>query len=115
MSCIVPVSYKDKTLYSYAEVLIIVAKAVCELRKMQHNQLIGLTKEELLGSILSTPETSEGLVLDLADSMKQTVSNMADPKQAITSPDIVINKRNDKLKFQVEKQTESNAKQKQYL
>ena len=81
---------------------------------MQRNQLVRLTKEELVDSILAAPKLGNGQT-QLLELVSNLVGEVAELKKSITAPDSSINKKIDELKTQVEKQGEIIAKQQRHL
>ncbi|KAK4303170.1 hypothetical protein Pmani_024762 [Petrolisthes manimaculis] len=69
------------------------AKSLSELRRLQRTQLARINKEELIESILAAPDQNEGLLKDMAEKFRDLVREVADLRQAVTSPDGTINKK----------------------
>ena len=91
------------------------AKSLSELKRMQKTQLSRLTKEDLIESILSAPESNEGVLKTLMEKFQDVVEQVGELKQIITSPDSSINKRISDLQDQVNRQADIIARQQSYL
>lgn len=91
------------------------AKSLSELRKLQRTQLTRLTKEDLIDSILAEPERDDGLVQVLMEKLTALVTEVAELKKVVTSPDSVINKKFIALQAQVDKQADVIVKQQRFL
>ena len=91
------------------------AKSLSELRRMQRSQLTRINKEDLIESILATPDANEGLVQSLMERMNELVSDVKELTKAVTAPDSHINKRLHEMQAQVDKQAEILEKQQRYL
>ena len=87
------------------------AKFLSELKRLQRSQLSRLTKEELIESILATPDSNEGVLKELIEKFQDLVKEVVELKLAVTAPDSTINKRFDDLQGQVTRQAEIIAKQ----
>lgn len=71
---------------------------------MQRSQLARLTKEDLIESILATPDRNEGALKGLMGKFQDLVKEVVELKLAITSHDNNIKKKMDELHEQVNKQ-----------
>lgn len=91
------------------------AKSLSELRKLQRTQLTRLTKEELVDSILAEPERDEVLLKVLMETLTALVTEVAELKKVVTSPDSAINKKFIALQAQVDKQAVVIARQQRFL
>ena len=86
------------------------ARQLSDLRKLQKTQLSRLSKDELIESILASSEP-DSIALKLNDVIKE----LADLRQAITSPGSVINTKMAELQQQVNVQAEIISKQQRFL
>ena len=91
------------------------AKPLSELRKMQRNQLVRVSKDELIESILSSDDESSEQFRTLNETLQALISEISQMKNAINSPDGVVNKRFLDLQAQINKQGNVLAKQQQFL
>ncbi len=82
---------------------------------MQRSQLTRINKEDLIESILATPDANEGLVQGLMERLNELASDVKELTKAVTAPDSYINKKFEELQAQVNKQAEILAKQQRYL
>ena len=95
--------------------IVTMAKSLCDLKKMQRNQLSRLNKDELIDSILAAPDPNDGQLLEVTNKLHALVVEVTELRRAVTAPDSNINKRFDQLQAQVDKQAEIISKQQRYL
>lgn len=86
------------------------AKSLCELRKLQKNQLSRMSKDDLIESILTSRE--EDVV---TEKLNDVIKELADLKQALTSPESAINVKIKEMQHQMNLQAEIIAKQQRFL
>ena len=79
------------------------AKPLSELRKMQRNQLVRVSKDELIESILSSDDDSSEQLRTLNETLQVLVSVISQMKNAINSPDGIVNKIFVDLQAQINK------------
>ena len=91
------------------------AKSLAELRKLNRGQLVRMTKDDLIESIMSIQGQDDNLMLSLTGKMDSLVTEIASLKLAVTSPESVINKKLENLQVQVNKQAEIISKQQRFL
>ena len=72
-------------------------KSLSKLRRMQRSQLTRIYKEDLIESILATPEVNEGFVQCVMERLNELASDVMELTKAVTAPDIYINKRFNEL------------------
>lgn len=89
-------------------------KTLGELKQMQRAQLVRLTKEDLVDSIMATSTGNEGLQ-DVNNKLEALTNEITELKQAITSPDSLISKKMDQLQEQINKQAVIIEKQQRFL
>ncbi len=91
------------------------AKALSDLKRMQRNQLTRMTKEDLIESILAAPVGNDEQLLEVTNKLHTLVTEFAELRKAVISPDSGINKKINELETQVNKQAEIISKQQQYF
>ena len=93
------------------------AKPLADLRVMQRDQLSRLTKNELIESILAPREEGEERtnMNELTEKVNMLVLEKTQLKNAITSPDSIVNKKISALQEQVNRQAEVIASQQRFL
>ena len=91
------------------------ARPLVELRKLTQHQLNSIRKEELIQSILSTQQSGEDSNYALMTQLTALTKEVAQLKEALTSPDSNINKQMRDLQEQVTKQQEIITKQQRFL
>lgn len=91
------------------------AKPLQELRRLQHNQLSRMTKDELIESILAPPGQDEERMRQLTEKVSVLVNEVTELKNAMMSPDSIMNKRISALQEQVNRQAEVIASQQRFL
>lgn len=91
------------------------AKSLSELSKLNRGQLVRMTKDDLIESIMSIQGQDETLLLTLTGKLDTLTSEIASLKVAVTSPESVINKKLENLQAQVDKQAEIMSKQQRFL
>ena len=91
------------------------AKTIPELKKLQRNQLLRWTKEDLIEIILTSPEQSNEQLSTLTTTLNEVISKVTDLKRIINSPDSAINKKFLDLQSQVDQQAQIIAKQQRFL
>lgn len=91
------------------------AKSLAELSKLNRGQLVRMTKDDLIESIMSMQGQDENLILTLTGKLDALVTEIASLKTAVMSPDSVINKKLENLQAQVDKQAEIISKQQRFL
>lgn len=90
------------------------AKRLCDLRKMQRNQLKQVTKDELIDSILASGE-EEGSFKALNDKLGVVMAEVAEMKKANTSAESSLTKKFTELQTQIDKQAEIISTQQRFL
>lgn len=86
------------------------ARQLSDLRKLQKTQLSRLAKDELIESILASSEQDS-----IAEKLNDVIKELADLKQALTSPGSAINTKITELQQQVNVQAEIISKQQRFL
>ena len=69
------------------------ARPLAELNKLLQHQLNSIRKEDLIQSILIGPETGEDTYLALMTQLTALIAEVAELRNALTSPASVINKQ----------------------
>lgn len=96
--------------------LTVMAKRLGELKKMQRGQLARINKDELIDSILSAQEADDTPMLKaLEDKLNAVMTEVAELRRTLTSPESVLAGKFEELHERVDKQAEIIAKQQRYL
>lgn len=90
-------------------------RPMSELKKMQRTQLGRLTKEDLIDSIMATPQSSEGGMEEVTNRLGVLITEVTELRKAITARDSEINKKFDQMQQQIDKQAYIIEKQQRFL
>lgn len=91
------------------------AKSLSDLRKMQKSQLTKINKEDLIDSILAAQKDEPPALKIIEEKLSVVMTEMAELKRVITSPEGFIAKKITELQERVDKQGEIIAKQQRFL
>lgn len=91
------------------------ARLLNDLRKLQRSQLNSMKKDDLIESILSSPEDDTGALQTVIEKLTQLTGEVAMLKSSLASQDTNMKTEVDELKKQVNKQGEVIAQQQRYL
>ena len=92
------------------------SRSLSDLKKLPRNQLTRINKEELIDTIMATQEGEQipGMK-ELHDKFAAVMSEMAELKKLITSPESAFVKKFAELHDKIDKQVEIISKQQRYL
>ena len=90
-------------------------KPLSELRKLPRSQIKAITKDDLIDSIMAEQDPDDVALHYITDKLNDVMQEIAQLKNAITSPESAFNKKIIALQDQVHKQSEIIAKQQRFL
>ena len=93
------------------------ARPISELRKLSRAQIARLNKDDLVESILTSPEqeAENSQLATLSETLNALRDEVAQLKKALTAPDSIVNKKFAELQAQVDQQATIIEKQQQFM